>query len=195
MHWGDSVSPARFLTRTGDILPGVRRVVQVPSPAPGADWSITVPGGVQWNILALTSTLTTSATVANRLPGLTVAIDGVTTWHVQSNANLVASSSVTVNSFSGIQYPFYGGAGTYMLETLPPGPYPAATEIGSSTTAISAADQWSGVALYIEEYYFTDNVLTERVVQWEAFERAERQAVVAAMQAAGLLTQKTPPSG
>lgn len=46
----------------------VRRTVTGAAPAAGADWSITVPAGHAYRLLAVTATLTTSATVADRTP-------------------------------------------------------------------------------------------------------------------------------
>lgn len=178
-----TIQPARFLSRTGEIFPGVRRVVQVANPAAGNDWSVAVPGGVQWLILAGNATLTTSATVASRevygnlyvqnelvfkQPGLGgIAASTVTSLNIVTDPGLLANYEAYSNGL--IPSP---------LIPLPPG-----TIVSVTTTNLQVGDQWSGIMIWVEEYYFTDSQLSEIE---RAKEAAERALIAAELQQAGI---------
>lgn len=173
MHWYGVPSAARFLSRTGDIYPGARRVVPVAQPAAGSNWQVVVPGGVMWNIRAGVATFTADATVANRLPGLLVTVNGQQVWNIADNTPVLASTSVTMNFASGFQAIQSGAGGTRLLLPLPDVNLPSGAVVQSQAAGEDTGDQWTGVNLYIEEYYFTDEQLTEIEA---GREQAEREA-------------------
>ena len=156
-----AIQPSRFLTDSGSIRPGVSRVVKVPNPAAGADWTQAVPGGVMWKILSGQATLTTSAAVATRLPQIQLTSAGVNVG-VYSAAGSVAASLTTVVSFtqkSGSSILLAGA--TSVPNPLPDYPLVQGDTFGSLTGAIQAADQWSAIAFVVAEYYITNPLLSE----------------------------------
>lgn len=161
MNWSGAIQPARFLSHTGKVLPGVRRVVQVPEPAAGADWTVTVPGGMQWYILSGTATLTTSATVDNRQPVITETVDGVTIWPGLQSLSFGASTTKVIPVL--LDGGFVSGAATEgdIFLAAPSNLLPPGTVIASDTALLQVGDQWSAISLWVEEVYVTDNQLSE----------------------------------
>lgn len=173
MRWSGVESPARFLADTGVTFPGVRRVFVAPQPAAATDWSVIVPGGVLWKISAANVTLTTSATVGNRTPNLKLTIDALTVWQAQASAQLAASQSATISFASGVTVSNLQGTGLNSIAPIPGILLPQGSVIASNTVGLAAADQWSQVNLYVEEYYLTQQLLTnieeEREREYRAF--------------------------
>lgn len=161
MRWPGTIQPSRFLSHTGYVLPGVRRIVNVSEPAVATEWSVAVPAGVQWRILGGTAALHTDATVANRQPNAIVTIEGVQVSSAVSPATITAGSDVTYtaitdvvvandtvhNDKQGLIYPFVF--------------IPQGGTIGTSGSNLQAGDQWSAIALWVEEVYVTDAQLSE----------------------------------
>ena len=123
-----------------------RIVVPVASPAGGADWSLTVPAGHVYRVASVMAQLATSATVATRVPFLTFS-DGVQTFLQVAPFASQAASLTRLFSW----FPESGG------DTTAPGissPMPSMTlqsgwRLGMATTAIDAADQWSGIYVLV----------------------------------------------
>ncbi len=130
----------------------VRRVVPVPSPAAGAEWSVSVPGGVLWVVRAVKGRLTTSAVVANRRPDLKVSDGSIDLFGIGALTNQaanfvddwswVAGYASNVGGFSPgdetnyfPEFPLYGG---YIIRTV--------------TRNIDAGDQWSAIVVTVDEY-------------------------------------------
>lgn len=167
-----TIQPARFLSHTGRVLPGVRRVVQVPSPAAGADWSVTVPGGVQWRILSGLSTLATSVTVGHRYPDAKVSVDGEQVYGITANGGIDESATIV---YAIVTDPNTAGAWNGSATNLYAYPFtffPQQAQIGVTTSNLDVADQWSNIVLWIEEVYETDQQLTQRELDKETVERA-----------------------
>jgi hypothetical protein len=127
------------------------RVVQVPTPAVGTDWSVAAPGQGLWRLLAFRYVFTTDANVANRLPSLIV--DDGTSALLQVSAPAVQAAGIA-QSYSG--FPGSGGAALAGAPWLVPCPSDGILllpgfRLRSSTTAIQVGDQFSAIALYIEE--------------------------------------------
>ena len=161
MFLSGAIQPARFLTDTGNILPGVSRVVAVPTPAAGSDWSITVPGGVQWKILSGRGQLAASAAVATRIPEITLTSEGVEIGRYPCNLTLAANAT-SVISFSQQLGTFIPPASVVDgFVGLPWFPLTSGDVISSSTGAIQAADAWTGIRIRISEFYFTNQQLSE----------------------------------
>lgn len=134
--------------------PGNIRVIVVGNPAAGADWSQIVTLGARWRISSVNALLTTSAAVANRLPQIRLRHLSNTIWlgppsqlvpastaaNVSSGPNSVSSATVpTLVNCALPDFPILAGSG-------------ATTDISSVTVNIQAADQWSNIALEIEEW-------------------------------------------
>lgn len=161
MDWPGTIQPARFLSHTGKVLPGVRRVVQVASPGAGNNWQVVVPGGVQWFVIGGQFTLTTDATVANRLPAMTVTVNGVGVWYVQPSNALPAGSVGKYTVVSGLSQTGNVGFASGQIVVLPPTWVPEAAVIASSVVNLDATDTLTGITLWVEEVYVTDQQLSE----------------------------------
>lgn len=161
MRWPGTIQPSRFLSHTGQVLPGVRRLIPVADPAAGADWTVTVPGGVQWKIIGGYAALTASATTADRLAYTYVTIDGYGVVYAYSTSAVVASTSghYTITSDPAV---VAAGINSDAQSLVYPSVYfPESTEIGTNTLNLEEGDQWSQIVLWIEEVYVTDPQLSE----------------------------------
>lgn len=155
----------RFLSRDGLILPGEKRVIQVGQPAAGAEWSVTVPGGRQWFIIGGLAILTTSAVVANRRPGFQ-ASDGTTTY-----LQAVGLVQVAASQFARLGYgphltaSVQGAADAVENIVTPYGWLPPGSVLQSLTLNLSAGDQYSAVALFVEECWLDDQEITKLAME------------------------------
>jgi len=124
------------------------------SPAAGADISIVVPFGVFWDVNSLTALFTAGAGVANRLVGYFVKNqDGQLVYQYQFATALTANQTCTF-TFSE-DYAAAPQAQGNALNILGPAPKPwllPGWTFGTVTAAIAAADQWSAVTIWVEEY-------------------------------------------
>lgn len=129
-----------------------QRVITVPTPAAGIDFTTTVPGGRAWVVKAINFTLTTDATVANRGPLVRVSSEGRTVVQVAAEAAVAASSTAVIT--------FGDGLGTESLlgtQTAPfirdclvlPGDI-----IASAVVAIVAGDTLTAINLWVAEFYY-----------------------------------------
>ena len=147
---------ARFLSVDGELARGVKQIVTVPNPAAHTDWSAVVPGGEQWKVLAAVATFTADATVANRTPRVSITIDGVLLWLNQDNA-AVAATGIVQYFFTPADPPaVISHGGNIMLMTYPHLLLPPGAVFGTSTVNITTNDQWSGIGLWVERHYMTD---------------------------------------
>jgi hypothetical protein len=130
---------------------GRMRSIVVTVPAAGADFTVTVPAGVQWILRALTGTLTTAIAVVNRQASVEVTD---ATPHVLLRS---ASSVLQVASLADVYSWFAGGAADTAAPVLNAG-LPeefrclAGWIIKSVTAGIQAADQWTAITLTVEEF-------------------------------------------
>jgi hypothetical protein len=111
------------------------QLVAVNNPAAGAEFSVNPSPSSPFSIVALEYTLTTSATAANRDPGLLIG-----SLFVDTDTNQAASQTQT--------YGFWPGFGNNT--GIPTGPFPAGTVVASSVGLLQAGDQISAVTLMIE---------------------------------------------
>lgn len=161
MRWPGTIQPSRFLSHTGRVLPGVRRVVQVPNPAAGADWSVTVPAGVQWRVLSGVSTLTTSAIAATRHPTIDVTVDDVLVYIGPFSASIVANAAAQFSIYVDVASPIVASGTSDPFMIMPFDIIPQGGVIASHTNSLEAGDQWSATSLWVEEVYVTDAQLSE----------------------------------
>lgn len=133
---------------------GWSQSLQVGNPAAGADWSVSVPTNQRWRIESLVATLVTAVAVANRVPTFIID-DGVNIlFQVDAIAAEVASTT-KVYALAAGQTAATGAGNTISLPL--PGPQFLTTgwRVRSSTAAIQAADQWSGISLNVETWVDT----------------------------------------
>lgn len=124
------------------------------SPAAGADIVLTVPNGVLWDVNSLTALFTASAGAANRLVGFQIKNpDGQVVYRYQFATALVATNTCTFTfSEDYAAAPMAQGNGLFVLGPQPKGLLLPGWTFGTVTAAIDAADQWSGVTIWVEEY-------------------------------------------
>lgn len=161
MRWPGTIQPSRFLSHTGQVLPGVRRVVNVPEPAAGTNLSVTVPAGVQWWVTAAYGTFLASATVSNRNLYTFVSVNGQVVWQVSQGATVVASSTGVFGLQSTSGYTGQTTATFRSIISLPDAPLPQEAEIAVSADGMEADDQFRAMTMWVEEIYVTDAQLSE----------------------------------
>jgi hypothetical protein len=135
--------------------PGWLHTVTVGNPAAGADWTFTVPNAVRWRINSIAAVLTTSATVASRLPQLTVQDVGALTTYKAAANSLITASLVTLVAAA----PASIGSSVAVppaQAVLIPTPSDFIVEAGwiiqTNTVALQAGDQWSSININVEEW-------------------------------------------
>lgn len=127
------------------------RLVAVTSPSAGADWTVNVPGGVGWVLIAASAKLAASAVVANRNPTLQLS-DGSSSVRVVETPASTAASVATVYSWAR-----GGGAATTVGATggasagLPHLPLFGGLSLSTVTGNLDVGDQWSQIVLYVIE--------------------------------------------
>jgi hypothetical protein len=124
------------------------------SPAAGADISITVPNGVLWDVNSLTALFTAGAGVANRLVAFVVKNqDGQIVYQYQMATALTANQTCTFTFSEDFNStPPAQGNGLNLLCPAPKPWFLPGWSFGTVTAAIAAADQWSAVTCWVEEY-------------------------------------------
>ena len=151
--YGYSISGAGLQTGTFPDCQLVSR--SVPTPAAGADWTITVPGsGEFWEIVAVRARFVTSSAVANRFLTFNVK-DNVGNIVYQSAFGTAQTASITEGVVLSPQYVTVSGdvSSTKIVTLpLPEGPYLPGFTINSSTVAIDTGDQWSQIAVWFKQY-------------------------------------------
>lgn len=133
------------------VFPGVLRTLEVPTPAPAADWAFTVPSDGAIRIRSITALLTTSATVANRVPGLTLSDPDRVAFAASSNAQVPAATVQRITYMPGMGAGGLVGVGGVLLVPLLDMVTPVGYRLASLTGALSAGDQYSGVRIVVEE--------------------------------------------
>ena len=125
---------------------GAPLVVAVPNPAAGAEWQWSAPSDRLAEVQAVTATLTSSATVATRVPQLAFESAGALLMAQAVNASKQAASLAW-------RYVWWWGggaavAGVDLVYTpmprllLPPG-----AKVLATTAGLAAGDQWSAITL------------------------------------------------
>jgi hypothetical protein len=128
------------------------REIPVPSPTVGTDWSVSVPGGVTWEVLAVSAQLLTSAVVANRSPTLRFTDGTSVVVRLASNSNATASQSSQWSWSRLLGASYSTGLNTGSSLPLPDVPLQPAWVLSSSTVGIDVGDQWSSVLVYVREW-------------------------------------------
>jgi len=136
--------------------PGRLRSITGSTPAPGVEISEIVGNQRRWNLLSLSATLTTNATVANRFPGFALDDGTNSLWFIRSNTAQVAGSFQGYKAGPGSQ--FYNDT---QNNTIIPFPSPSLLSSGfhikSTTVGLQAGDQWSAPQYLVQEWGVLDN--------------------------------------
>lgn len=129
---------------------GIPRVIVVPNPSAGADWSYSVSGPTFYVFHCAVMTLQTSAAAATRIVRAQLKFGSIVCGQFAATATQLASlTNVYSLHPSAISS---GDAATIYI------PLPSdliirdGMSIGTNTTALQAADQWSLIALFMEEF-------------------------------------------
>lgn len=128
------------------------KIVNVPDPVAGEEWTLTVPGDQIWRIESLVARLVTSAVVANRRAVLR-ADDQQDVWYAAlATADQAASQTMRYGAFAGASPNGLAGVmGTIALPTsglvLLPG-----YRLFTVTANLDAGDQWSQVRALVQSF-------------------------------------------
>lgn len=119
------------------------------TPAAGAEVTVTVPAGVIWQLSSLYAVLTTSATVATRVPQLVIAdADGKPLEQYGVANGLPASGTAIYNWIAGLGVVEATSQDTSPLGTPAPVLLPGWT-IKTATGNLQAADQWTLASILV----------------------------------------------
>ena len=133
--------------------PVVLRVLPQPTPAAGADWTVTVPGESAWAVISVSATLVTSAAVANRAPLFTVTDGSSTLWRVAPGVVQTASLTTTYSWLCELGAPDVTITGGHIQVALPPAYFHPGFTFGPVTATRDAADQWSAIVVQVFETF------------------------------------------
>ena len=127
-----------FCDITNDVPPTPISVV-VGNPGAGAEWTADPSPNAPFSLIGVGYSLTTSATVANRVAGMTVA--GLNT--LQGSTQTAGLGPLTYSFFPGAQPSNNSGP-------VPLGPFPAGSLVSSFVLNLQAADTITAVVLMIQ---------------------------------------------
>jgi hypothetical protein len=131
---------------------GLTRSVTVANPAAGADWSVTVPVGVQWVLQRVRAVLTTAAAGGNRTPDLQI-LDaaGNMVLEAPGGANQGGGNTESWTWSTGATTTATAGASN--MVNLPTNIRLLPNWVVKVVTAnLAAGDQWSSIVLSIVEF-------------------------------------------
>lgn len=131
--------------------------VIVAVPAPGAEFTQTVPAGVIWELLSVQCSFTSSAIVAARVPSLRVRdSDGLVTGRWSIGSSQAASLTIAMGWFAGLGANVTNNGFASVLPNPPFACLPGWV-ISTSTTLIDVGDQYSIINMLVREWS-VDNV-------------------------------------
>ncbi len=133
-------------------LHGSHEVVAIPSPAAGAALTTTVPGSVQWEVVAASFLFTASAAAATRIPFISFLDQaGVTFCKVNTTATLIATNASQV-TFGVDLNAFGSNSGTSIGAPIPRIRLQDGLRVQLSATLIDTADTITAARLYVCQY-------------------------------------------
>jgi hypothetical protein len=133
-------------------LHGANEVVSLPSPAAGAALTVTVPGAVQWEIVAATFLFTASANAATRVPFISFLDQaGVTFCKINTAFTVTATIAPQVTFAEGVAS-FGANNSTSMGNTLPQMRIQDGLRVRLSADLIDVADTITAARLYVRQY-------------------------------------------
>lgn len=129
----------------------IPRIITVANPVAGADWSQTVTSSSIWFVQSVRAQLNTAAAVATRAPALRLTNGEITIWEVLGGSTVAATGVGRYNYTCGLGYSTNDGNSGIHVGAMPEMPILGGWSLQSSTTSIQAADQWSGIQIYVLE--------------------------------------------
>lgn len=130
---------------------GLTAATTVSNPAAGADWTYTVPAGLQQTLISVRAVLTTSATVANRFPVLRITSP---TGQILADVSALAAQTAGTT----ITYVWMAGAPANNVNNVQQMALPSGLRLlgGSTiqtiTSGIQAGDQWSAITITYTQF-------------------------------------------
>lgn len=131
--------------------PGWSHSVLIANPAAGADWTFTAAAGQRASVKSFSAVFTASAAVGNR--NMTLILDDGVNTVIQISA-LISVTAGQVVGLNGTTFNQPAGVVTTILPiSFPPNLFlEPGWRFRTFTNNIQAADQWSGIALAVEEW-------------------------------------------
>lgn len=135
------------------LVAGTRRPTPVATPAAGADWTFTFPGGYLYRVDLGRATYTTSKQAAERRSGIElVDPDGIIWWRVVPETPITAEK-VVEESYANTTLTETNGALGISIVQLPEFLIPGGWKLRSKTFSIQTEDTYTGVQLMLAQMY------------------------------------------
>ena len=138
-----------LVTSATNPLPGetpFSGLYNLPAPATGAEWTMTVPSGQFWQILAVTAEIVASAVATNRVANLFVKTSTTTIYVATTPAAITASQTAFVSWFIGSSA---FSNGTRQTAPMPDIILPPGTIVQSSTDNLDTGDAWQATRFFV----------------------------------------------
>jgi hypothetical protein len=142
------------LGRAPEVVIGAayQRVITIPAPSAGSEWSITVPGGYLWRLVSLYTRFTASSQTADRQARLQIYAGDTLICEVNLCISLSAGDSVNY-LVTPASSPAYVVVGTLYRTGIPQNILlSAGYRLVSRTANLQTNDAWSNVILVVHEY-------------------------------------------
>lgn len=131
---------------------GVVRTIQGSTPAPGAEFSETVPTGARWQLLAMQASLATSATVGARRPIVVWSVNGAQVGTSAQVVDVAASQAGVFNWAQGMPLAAAIYAGINVVGLPLDLQLLAGDSFASQTANMKAGDQWTLTRYVVREW-------------------------------------------
>jgi len=133
-------------------LHGSHEFVTLSSPAAGAALTVTVPGSVQWEILAVSFTYTADANAADRFPSFSILDQsGVGIGPIRTPYKLVATNAARITFGVGLDQ-FGADSAAQLGCGIPPARIQDGLRIQVTATGIQATDTITAARLYVRQW-------------------------------------------
>jgi hypothetical protein len=132
--------------------PGGLTEVPVTSPAAGADWTLAIPTNALWRVMSIFSILVASGAAGNRVPMIRFNFaGGARFFRTGTTVPIIANANLAV--VAGPGNAFVGDATNTLELSFPAGlKVRAGDAIASETAGLLAGDQYSAIAVRVEDY-------------------------------------------
>lgn len=132
-------------------LYGVQNIALVNAPGAGNEWKYTFPAGYFYRLIAAYTTFTTSATVANRNPGVAVTDGTNVLGRFGFQTNMTASNTCDVNYCPAGYFQGFGVTTTSITLGVANAWFPPGYTIGSYTPNLQATDAYTSVRILLDQ--------------------------------------------
>jgi len=131
---------------------GQLTIAQSTNPAAGAEWSITVPLGEMWEILAIRFSLVTAATVGNRVVHIIAQVAGQTAYELISNTTQIISQNKTYTAMAGFTANSSADDNDIIIPMSTGIFIPQGDILSSQTTNLAAGDDFGVATITIRKH-------------------------------------------